>query len=73
MRVAEWQQAVRSVVFDDALKGQNAPPGEEGLLARLNSDRQALEAVARQKCREGGVAADGAVAITLSDLVTFAE
>lgn len=73
MRVSGSQQTVRIFVSDDALEGETALSSEEELLAQLNSDRQALEAVASEKYRQGRVAADGVVFITLSDLMKFIE
>lgn len=73
MRVAGSQQTVRVFVSDDALEGDSALPAEDELRAQLNADRQALEAVASEKYCKGRVAADGVVAITLSDLMKFIE
>lgn len=72
MRVAGTQQTVRVLVSDDALADALSLEESE-LRAQLDSDRQALEAVASEKYCKGRVAADGVVAITLSDVVNFIE
>jgi hypothetical protein len=74
MRVAGTQQTVRVFVSDEALDGEFGVPEEEGeLRAQFDSDRPELEAVAREKYSLGRVAADGVVAITLSDVTKFIE
>lgn len=73
MRVAGSQQTVRVFVSDDALEGESMAADEAALLAQFESDRQALEALASEKYCNGRVAADGVVAITLSDVVKFIE
>jgi hypothetical protein len=74
MRVAGTQQTVRVFVTDEALDGEFGVPEEEGeLRAQFDSDRPELEAVAREKYSLGRVAADGVVAITLSDVTKFIE
>lgn len=73
MRVAGSQQTVRVFVSDDALEPDAPNPGEEELRAQFDQDRDALEAVASEKYRQGRVAADGVVAITLSDVMKFIE
>ena len=72
MRVAGTQQTIRVLVSDDALEA-DAPTDEGELLRQLEADRPALEAVASEKYCHGRVAADGVVAITLSDIVNFIE
>ncbi len=72
MRVAGTQQMVRVFVADDALEADDLAEDEE-LRAQLESDRSALEAVASEKYSLGRVAADGVVAISLSDLANFIE
>jgi hypothetical protein len=73
MRVAGSQQTVKVFISDDALD-PDTPLAEEGeLRAQLDSERQALEAVASEKYCHGQVAADGVVAVTLSDVVKFIE
>lgn len=73
MRVAGAQQTVRVFVSDDALEGESALPDEDELRAQLDADRSALEALASEKYSLGRVAADGVVAITLSDVMKFIE
>ena len=73
MRVAGTQQTVRVFIADDALEGEFALPDEEELRAQLDSDRAALEEIASEKYSRGQVAADGVVAITLSDITKFIE
>jgi hypothetical protein len=72
MRVAGTQQTVRVFVADDALEADDLAEDEE-LRAQFESDRAALEAVASEKYCLGRVAADGVVAISLSDVVNFIE
>ncbi len=73
MRVAGSQQTIKVFVSDDALEGDFGLPEEDELRAQFESDRAALEAVASEKYSLGRVAADGVVAITLSDVVKFIE
>lgn len=73
MRVAGTQQTVRVFVSDDALEGDFALPDEDELRAQLDADLAALEEVASEKYSRGQVAADGVVAITLSDITKFIE
>jgi hypothetical protein len=73
MRVAGTQQTVRVFVSDEALDGEFGVPEEEELRAQFDSDRPELEAVASEKYSLGRVAADGVVAITLSDVTNFIE
>lgn len=73
MRVAGAIQTVRVFVADDALEGDFDLPEEEELRAQFDSERPELEAVASEKYRLGRVAADGVVAITLSDVTGFVE
>lgn len=73
MRVAGAQQTVRVFVADDALEGDFDLPEEDELRAQLDSERPELEAVASEKYRLGRVAADGVIAITLSDVTKFIE
>jgi hypothetical protein len=73
MRVAGSQQTVRVFVSDDALDPDTPLDDENELRAQLDAERQALEAVASDKYCHGQVAADGVVAINLSDVVRFIE
>ncbi|QGM98266.1 DUF1488 family protein [Methylocystis parvus] len=72
MRVAGTQQTVRVFVADDALEADDQAEEEE-LRSQFESDRGALEAVASEKYCRGRVAADGVVAISLSDVTRFIE
>jgi hypothetical protein len=73
MRVAGALQTVRVFVSDDALEGDFDLPEEDELRAQFDSERPELEAVASEKYSLGRVAADGVVAITLSDVTKFIE
>lgn len=72
MRVAGAQRTVRVFVSDAALEADD-PTEEDELRAQFEADRSALEAAASEKYRLGRVAADGVVAICLSDVVNFIE
>jgi hypothetical protein len=73
MRLAGTRQQILVFVSDEALEGDAPSPEADDLRAQLESDRQALEAIAAEKFRRGRVASDGVVAITLSDIVSFLE
>ncbi|BDV33644.1 MULTISPECIES: hypothetical protein [Methylocystis] len=73
MRIRGAQQTVRVFISDDALEGDSALPDDDELRGQLDADRAALEAVASEKYARGQVAADGVVAITLSDVVKFID
>jgi hypothetical protein len=73
MRIRGAQQTVRVFVSDDALEGDSALPDDDELRSQLEADRLALEAIANEKYSRGHVAADGVVAITLSDVMKFIE
>jgi hypothetical protein len=73
MRVSGTRQHIRVFVSDEALEGDAPSPEAEDLRVQLESDRQALEAIAGEKFRRGQVTSDGVVAITLSDIVSFLE
>jgi hypothetical protein len=72
MKVAGTQQTVRIFVSDDALEAGDLADDDE-LRGQFDADRAALEAVASEKYMLGRVAADGVVAICLSDVVNFIE
>jgi hypothetical protein len=72
MRVAGTQQTVRVFVSDDALEGGDYAEDDE-LRAQFDADRPALEALASEKYMLGRSAADGVIAICLSDVVNFIE
>lgn len=72
MRVADTQQTVRVFVSDEALEADD-PGSEEELRAQFEADRAALEAVASEKYCQGRAAADGVIAISLSDVMKFIE
>ena len=71
MRVTGTQQTIRIFVADDAL--DDLVLDEDRLLTQFKADRQAFEAIANERHIHGRVAANGAVAITLADLVEFIE
>ena len=71
MRVTGTQQTIRIFVADDAL--DDLVLDEDRLLTEFKADRQAFEAIANERHIHGRVAANGAVAITLADLVEFIE
>lgn len=73
MRIVGALQTVRVFVSDEALEGDFDLPEEEELRAQFDSERPELEAVASEKYSLGRVAADGVVAITLSDVTKFIE
>ncbi|GLI92266.1 DUF1488 family protein [Methylocystis echinoides] len=73
MRVAGAVQTVRVFVADEALEGDFDLPEEDDLRTQFDSERPELEAVASEKYCLGRVAADGVVAITLSDVTRFIE
>ncbi|MGJ0507260.1 MAG: DUF1488 family protein [Methylocystis sp.] len=73
MRVAGELQTIRVFVSDDALEGDFDLPEEEDLRAQFEAERPELEAVASEKYSLGRIAADGVVAITLSDVTKFIE
>jgi hypothetical protein len=73
MRVVGAQQTVRVFVSDDALEGESDLPEEDELRSQFENDRAALEAIASEKYCHGQVAADGVVAITLTDVVKFMD
>jgi hypothetical protein len=73
MRIVGAQQTVRVFVSDDALEGDSALPEDDELRSQFETDRGALEAIASEKYCRGHVAADGVVAITLSDIVKFID
>ncbi len=74
MRVAGTQQTVRVFVSDEALEGDLGVPEEEDeLRAQFDADRTELELVASEKYSLGRIAADGVIAITLSDVMKFIE
>ena len=71
MRVTGTQQTIRIFVADDAL--DDLVLDEDRLLTQFKADRQAFEAIANERHVHGRLAANGAVAITLADLVEFIE
>jgi hypothetical protein len=73
MRVAGTQQTVRVFVSEDALEGESVLADDKEMLAQLDADRSALEALANEKYCRGQVAADGVVAITFVDIAKFIE
>ncbi len=74
MRVTGTQQTIRIFVADDALDLEDdLMLDEDRLLTQFKADRQAFEAIANERHVHGRLAANGAVAITLADLVEFIE